>query len=338
MTRFMGCLLAAVVVAAAGGSEPFIFLQPEGNDRLRGRVLIDGDEFALQLVDRDGDGDYLGNADRLSIDLDRDGHFHPLSERHASGRPLRLRDVGTADRYEIRLLENPWRLRLIPIRGMGTLRVDLDHLRSGAVISKLNATLVSRSGIHREIQLVDEAVGIPVGSYRLERVFVEASDGRYWSIEFKNLDTKLPYTISVAKGKTTSCELLGALRLEARIAARDYLGGKLTVLPQCISETGLTLVRCEVGDLKPSDESRLAATLVNTSGSGEVIDRRSSGFACGSLCPLVFNTNGLIEPQMQIRLMIDIGPLGGVIRHQVAVKRPAYQPPASDKPFLGIEQ
>ncbi|QEF99380.1 hypothetical protein Mal15_34440 [Stieleria maiorica] len=338
MSRLMVCLLAAVVAAAAGGSEPFLPLRPEGNAELRGRVSIEGDEFALQLVDRDGDGDYLGNADRLSIDLDRDGRFHPLRERYASGRPLRLREVDAADRYEIRLLENPWRIRLIPIRGMGAIRVRLDQLQPNAVISKLNATFVSKSGIHREIQSVDEAVVIPAGSYRLQSVFIEANDGRHWSIEFKNFNAKLAYSINVAKDQTTSCALLGALHLDAQIAARDYLGGKLLVLPQFISETGLTLVRCEVGDLEPSDESRLAASLVNTSGSDKVIDRRSSGFACGSLCPLVFKTDGLIEPQMQIRLMFDIGPLGGVIRHQVAVKRPAYQPPANDKPFLNIEQ
>ncbi|MDV6033109.1 MAG: hypothetical protein F9B45_24085 [Phycisphaera sp. RhM] len=327
MTRLLGCLaLAAVFTGVINAGEPFFPLRAEDGDRLRGRVSIDGREFAMELVDRDQDGVFAGQADRLLIDFDDDGRLHPLREKYATNRPLRLRGFNAAEHFELQLLENPLRARLIPIQGMGTVEARLDALQEDAVLSKLTATLVSKSGIHRTIDSLHEAIAIPVGSYRVEEVLIEAKDGRYWAIGFRNSDINLAYSIEITKDQLTSCELLGGLSLSARVAARDYFKGKLTVLPSFVTDTGLTLVNCRVGQLEPSDESRLAASLVGIDDAQKVIDRRSSGFACKSLCPLVFETHDLIDPQMDLVLKFDIGPLGGVIRHSVPVRSTGYQP------------
>ncbi|MCO8121998.1 hypothetical protein NHH03_09640 [Stieleria sp. TO1_6] len=322
---FCSFLMMAVMAGIALCDEPFAKLVADDSDRLTGQVTIEGRELAMQLVDRDQDGDYRGSADRLMIDLDGDGRFHPLRELYAAHRPLRLRGFDAAEHYELLLLENPWRARLIPIQGMGAVKAQLQVLRDDAVISKLEATLVSQSGIHRIIESLNEPIEIPVGSYRLEDVLVEAGDGRYWSIGFSNFDSRLAYSIEVTADQITPCELLGPLKLDAKFSGGAYLKGKLTVQPRFVSETGLTLVRCRVGQREPSDESRLTASLVDLANSEEVIDRRNSGFACGSLCPVAFEAHQAIDPQMNVALRFDIGPLGGVIRHVAPVRLPGYE-------------
>ncbi len=317
--QLLGLAISAGVLAAA---EPFR-LQQVGTDRLEGTVRLDDQEVAIQIVDRDGNGVFDDPEDRLFLDLDQDGRFHPLRERFAVSPTLRLRGHSGTDRYAFSLLSDPWRVELVPIHGAGAVRAKLSvpaphgSSSSGEWIT-VSATLVSRSGLHRVLDRLDEPVEMPVGEYSIESLSLEYQGDRRWSIAFSNLQKERNYTIEVQADTVSPVELLGDLTLSARIIGAAPASGKLSIQPTLVSDTGLTLTHSRVGEQSAAADNLLVASLVQVGAkqtdSGESaasLDLKSTGFACGQFCPVNLSTRQRIVPGMLISLSFDAGPLGG---------------------------
>lgn len=337
MVRRVNLLLLLLGLMISGGmlrgSEPQR-LQPDGADRLAGLVHLDDREIALQLVDRDGNGVFDDPEDRLFLDLDSDGQFHPLRERFAVSPTLRLRGHGGTDRYAFSLHSDPWRVALVPIHGTGTVRVHLSTPGSGEASPsgqwvKVSATLASRSGLHRQLDRLDEAVEVPVGEYCVEELQLEYQGDRHWAITFRNLQKNRDYPIQVQADTESAVELLGDLTLSARIIGAAPASGKLSIQPSLMSGTGLTLTRSRVGEQSAAADNLLIASLLAIGAkprpsdeSPAPLDLKSSGFACGQFCPINLSSRQPIVPGMLISLSFDAGPLGGPMHAVVTPQLP----------------
>lgn len=313
-------------------AEQWMPLALDGENLLTGQIQIADQTFSVKLADRDQDGVFDGRGDRLYIDLDKDGRFHPLQEQFAANRPVRLNPT-KADRpqksgpYQLVLKTKPWRARLVVNQGTGYITPVLGHLTESTNISKAEATLASRSGIHRTIHSIETRLELPVGNYRIQEVSLWANDGKFWSIGFSNFNSSAPFSIEITEGDEQRVELLGPLKLSQSIGSGDLLQGKMSFNPKLVSKTGLTVTRCLAGAIQPSDESRLTATLFRPESdeTREVIDMRTSGFACGSLCPIAFQAAEPIVPEMMLALDFDCGPLGGKLNVTAPVRLPGAE-------------
>lgn len=293
-------------------------------DQLEGHILVDYQQIAIKLIDRDQNGDFNDSVDRLFLDLDGDGQFHPLKERFAVSQTLRLRGVGEADHYEFSLREDPWRVQLIPVHGSGLVRLLLSGKAPDAELIKMTATLVSRSGLHRQITQLDEPIELPTGQYRVEELGLEFQSDRRWSIAFSNFNNDLDYDIEIHTSAVTAFELLGKLTLSARVVGGALGNGKLTIQPAVISETGLTLVCSRVGQQSAVEDNRLIASLLRVGNNDQesAMDVKGTGFACGQFCPIELSSRQRVTSGMMIALKFDAGPLGGPMFVVTTAKRP----------------
>jgi hypothetical protein len=312
----------------AGEPNPLAIL---GEHELTGLVEVGDRQIAIKLFDRDQNGVFDDPADRLFLDLDGDGRFHPLKERFAVSQTLRLRDLGETDHYELMLLQDPWRVRLIPIHGTGEVQALLsspaDVEFPDAELTEMTATLVSRSGLHREINQLDQPISLPVGQYRIESLGLEFRGDRRWSIAFSNFNKNLDYLIEVRPDTVTSFELLGKLTLSARVIASALAAGRLTIQPTLVSESGLTLIRSRIGQQTAAEDNQLIASLIHIGKDKQesAIDVKGTGFACGQFCPIELTSRQRMVPGMLVALQFDAGPLGGPM-FVITTLRPPGQP------------
>lgn len=287
-----------------------------GEHQLEGLVRVGERQITIKLVDRDQNGVFDDPSDRLFLDLDDDGHFHPLKERFAVSQTIRLRNLGKTDHYELSLLRDPWRVRLIPIHGNGEIRASLATpaaVLPDTELMKMTATLVSRSGLHREITQLDQPISLPVGQYRIENLGLEFKGDRRWSIAFSNFNKDLDYQIKVRPDAITSVELLGKLTLSARVVAGSLATGRVTIQPSLVSETGLTLICSRVGAQTAAEDNQLMASLIRIGENKQepAIDVKGAGFACGQFCPIELSSRQRVVAGMMVGLQFDAGPLGG---------------------------
>jgi len=322
----------ASMVAVAG--EPF--LQTEPNE-LTGNVQIGNRLFAAKLVDRDQNGAFSDSGDRLFLDLDSNGKFHSLRERFAVSTTLRIRGIGETEQYTLEIDSDPWRIEINPVLGSGAIMPTLKLLSSDASLLEIAATIVSQTGSHSRIDAIGIEKSLPVGKYRLENVRVEVQDDRRWSIAFEQFNESAPFSIEVRADELTETDLIGKLTLSASILGGGMGAGNLTVNPSLKTQTGLTIVKSSVGKLHATQDNQLTASLVQFSKQPssdsldaktpdnlkDAVDRKGTGFACGSFCPINLSARGRLLPGMMVALQFDAGPLGGPMLELTSVKLPS---------------
>lgn len=286
-------------------------------------------QVAVEIVDRDLNGRFDDGVDRLFIDIDADGHFHPLRERFAASGVLRIRGLGKTgqtDRYQFHFNDSDRsQTKLVPIFGEGTLIASVTLDDPNAKLTKITATLVSQAGIHCRIDAADTATTLPTGRYRIDDLQLEITSEQNWLIALKNFGNRNPFWIDVKDGETTAIDLLGKLSLSASVKKNSTSGDRLMIQPTLKSETGLTLIKSLVGHQRPDTENKLTAFWVRkspktvtamlgrTDDASQVLDMGGSGFACGQFCPIGLETNDAIGPNTRIMLEFDSGPLAGFL-------------------------
>jgi len=326
-------VLITLLSGTAIAGDPFVQTIPH---ELTGNVQIGEHLFAAKLVDRDQNGVFSDSCDRLFLDLDADGRFHPLRERFAVAATLRIRGAGDTEQFTLAIQTDPWRVEIQPVVGTGAIKPTLDLLTSGATLIEVAATIVSQSGVHSQIDAINIEETLPVGRYRLETVRIEVQDDRRWSIVFQQFNKSAPFTIEVNADEMTEFDLIGKLALSASMTGAGKGTGNLRVVPTLKTETGLTIVKSSVGKLHATLDNQLTAWLIrfdkkasfnSVDANGPVgleapIDVKGTGFACGSFCPINLSAHGPLLPGMMVALQFDAGPLGGPMLQLTSVALP----------------
>lgn len=310
---------------AAFASEPVIW---SGQTQWRGVPI------AFELLDRDGNRRAGDPSDRLRLDLDADGELHPLTEQFACKSILRIDGQRVTLGLEP-IVDDPkpstgyveqaiapeharsehltgYHVTLEPLHGTGFVTIQAHAIDEAASLEEISATLVSQGGIHISIDQIDSAVEVPVGTYRVDRLTLRSKDERHWRMVFAKTRSPAQQTVSITDGQSVKFDVLGKLTLDAHLAAA--VGStQMSVAPSLTTSTGLYLVDSDVGRSQPQDENSLTASLVDLKSADDpkVIAISSTGFACGTFCPITFNDLSPLTPTHAVWMQFDAGPLGG---------------------------
>jgi hypothetical protein len=241
-----------------------------------GSLDLGGTSYRALLTDGDADGCLnTPGADRLWIDLDRDGRFDPVTEQFLLGTPIRhggrtylVRPdaAGSAVRVQLRPQE------------AGTLRLRLGPHR-GRAIERFSAQLVSDFGELVTVGAEGEALAVPAGRYRVEALSVRLTDarGRRWSYRFAGGGRG----VRVDPGKETSADALDRVTLAVGLrgpAGGVSPGGTVAVTPRLSTPAGLYLADCTVQEAGEGQPTSWYASIGLLDAQGGVVDQARSGF------------------------------------------------------------
>jgi hypothetical protein len=242
-----------------------------------GRLELNGQVYDALLTDHNADGCFdKADADRIWIDLSRDGVFDALTEQFPLGTPL---TVG-ARTYLIRPSAdgNTVTVRDRPTE-RGTLRLELGS-KSAIQPAQFAAQLVSEWGELVTVNHVGEPVSVPIGRYAIEAVTCQLTDtqGRIWSYHFAGeprfslfVESKREATLDLFRGLT--------LRIRHTVPPEGVAPGQeFQVTPDLRTPEGLELVNAEFVDRNNGDPTSVSADIQLLASDGSVVDRISSGF------------------------------------------------------------
>jgi hypothetical protein len=242
-----------------------------------GRLELNGQLYDALLTDHNGDGCFdKPDADRIWIDLNRDGLFDPLTEQFPLGAPL---TVGSrtyllrprADGSTVAVRERPTE--------RGTLRLELGS-RSPIKPAQFAAQLVSEWGELLTVKRLGEPVSVPTGRYAVEAVTCQLPDdeGRLWSYRFVG---EPRFLLLVDTKRQAALHLFEGLELHIRhTVPREGVapGQEFQVTPDLRSPEGLELIYAEFTDRNSGGSTSPSADIELLSPDGSMVDRTSSGF------------------------------------------------------------
>jgi hypothetical protein len=241
-----------------------------------GRLDLGGPAYEALLTDHNADGRFdTPGADRVWIDLDRDGSFDALTEQFALGTPV---TVGSrtfliqprADGGVVKVRERPL--------ARGTVRLALP-LRPGVKVRAFSAQLVSDWGELVLVKSADEPVALPVGRYTIEALSCELSHGAgpVWSYGFFGEGR---YHLEVTADRETICRPLAELSLASRRSPAGLIApkGELRVTPSLRTPQGLELMYANFVAPDSAETTSASAAIELLASDGSIADRASSGF------------------------------------------------------------
>jgi hypothetical protein len=218
--------VSAFVILQRPGHEPrkvqrTVMLRRTGDGGLRyavrgyvsGTLHLGAQTCAVLLADGNADGCFDSpGADRIWIDLDRDGRFDPLTEQFPLGQPLSV-DGKTylfkpaVDGSDVQVRERP--------AETGTLRLTLLD-GSTRDVADFTAELVSDWGELVALRRLGQAESLPVGRYVVESLAFQLTDraGRKWQYRFGGTRR---FAIEISPGRETSIPLLQRLALSLTV-------------------------------------------------------------------------------------------------------------------------
>jgi hypothetical protein len=241
-----------------------------------GSLDLGGTSYRALLTDGNADGCLnTPGADRLWIDLDRDGRFDPVTEQFLLGTPIR--HGGRTYLVRPDASASAVRVQLRP-QEAGTLRLRLGPHR-GRAVERFSAQLVSDFGELVTVGAEGEAVAVPAGRYRMEALSVRLIDarGRRWSYRFAGGNAAL----RVGPGKETTADVLDWVTLAVGLrgpAGGVQPGGTVAVTPRLSTPAGLYLADCTVQETGEREPAAWFASVRLLDGQGGLIDQASSGF------------------------------------------------------------
>ena len=242
-----------------------------------GRLELDGQLYDALLTDHNADGCFdRPEADRIWIDLNRDGVFDPLTEQFPLGTPLTIGSRTylirpSADGSTVTVRDRPTE--------RGTLRLELTS-KSGIKPSQFAAQLVSEWGELVTVNHRGEPVSVPVGRYAVEAVTCQLTDaeGRVWS--YRLAGEQRFHLIVETKGEV-ACNLLAGLALHIRHTVPPdgaAPGQDFQVTPTLRTPAGLELINAEFVDRYGSSATSASADIQLLAPDRSIVDRTSSGF------------------------------------------------------------
>ena len=277
--------------------------------QLHGTLSLNGRKVLAAVEDRNSNGNWTDRDDRLYIDVNGDGKWNVLDERFSSQELPFIE----GQRYTLAFQNDE--LNLVPLDGTGTLQAEIQLLNSKASIEICRAVLASTDGVHITLDSLDRSTELPVGEYEIKQVTLRLHDERVWSMVFESYG-KGGTRIKITKDSQSTIDLLGELKLESNILSGSLESSHeapLMVQPMCICETGLYLARCTVGTSEPDDDSLLTGIISVANGSVKRIGIETTGFACGTFCPIRFPKLENDVGAVSVHLQFDSGPLAGLL-------------------------
>jgi hypothetical protein len=242
-----------------------------------GQLELDGQRYDALLTDHNADGCFdTPDADRIWIDLNRDGRFDPLTEQFPLGTPL---SVGSrtylirpsADGSTVTVRDRPTE--------RGTLRLELAG-KSAIRPTHFAAQLVSEWGELVTVHRLGEPVSLPIGRYAIEAVTCRLSDaeGRLWSYR---LAGERRFDLVVDPKRETAFDVVAGLALNTRHTVPPEgaaPGQEFQVTPLLRTPEGLELINAEYVDRTSGEPTSASADIQLLASDGSVVDRISSGF------------------------------------------------------------
>jgi hypothetical protein len=221
----------------------------------QGEVTFNNAPRAARYEDRDANGSWFDPDDRLFIDLDGDGKIDSITERLAGSG---LRQLGGL-LYAVGGDRTGRSLTLTEIRQRGRVLPQLTLKSPTAQITRLSATLVSQQGIRVDLTEVDlgQAVEVPIGQWQVSWVEVELAEAQQRYLFRFAAASRGQFANAVTADQETTMELLGDLRLDARVSVNRGAMTTLSIAPGLYSESGLYLLLSRVGRDRPEAENRL---------------------------------------------------------------------------------
>lgn len=308
-----------ILIRRDGGS-----LSVANRGHLHGKIQWNQQTVSAMIEDRNCNGLWTDSDDRLHIDWNEDGKFNALRERFSCQGSPNIQ----GQRYALAFVDDCLSLKVL--EGTGRLSATVTLLYSDAEVTKCSAVLASADGIHVTINALNETMEIPIGRYSVKELRLGLKDDRVWSLIFEQDSNKKGTTVDVEKNKSTTIDLLGALKLSAKVNRKldsDATLEPVIVQPMLHTTTGMYLSRCTVGKTVAQDDNTLTAALVHQErGQRKLTAIESTGFGCGAFCPITFTGKELSDKQGFIELSFDSGPLAGMMIETVGAESKVATP------------
>jgi hypothetical protein len=242
-----------------------------------GKLRLGDQDYAALLADGNADGCFDSPAaDRIWIDLDRDGRFDALTEQFPLGKPLTVGGKTyllkpAPDGSAVQVHERPAQ--------RGTLRLTLlDQPALNA--TQFTAQLVSNWGELVSVSQLGQELSLPVGRYAVEALAFQLTDaaGRKWQYHFSG---SRRFDIEVAAGRETATAVLRGLALGMTLeSGKEAIrpGEGIEVTPALRTAAGLYLVNCQTCERKSDRFASGSADICLLGLAAAVLDRAASGF------------------------------------------------------------
>ena len=279
-----------------------------------GKTDFSGVDVDYLIRDEDCDGQLSGSADSLQIDLNGDHQYDPIRERFSLSKIFRH----DGKQYAVALDIDTANMKVREVSDFGKLSIQFTSTTDAMKApTRFTAVLVSDLGIRVTASSFDTILTVPTGDYRLDSAVLWWDDTPKWRMIFSRFDDS-GITCKVAKDEEATIELLGRVTLGAKTnAIKNEVSTTITLSPHFKSTSGLYLTHAGTGHNAATIDVplRAFAWTKNDDGRSRVIAIGTSGFACGTFCPVPMN---LAKHNVtSITLTFDAGPLGGKLNGEL---------------------
>ncbi len=202
----------------------------------------------VRRVDGDANGLFADVRDRLLIDLNHDGQWHPLIEQFAYLPVLKL----PRGRYAVRSDRLGKTLSLTEVNGTGSLRVVVNKLTPQAKLVAFEAMVFSDDGSAYSLKEMNQPLSVPVGRYAMGSVTmtIDTGDKNLWHFVFSRSGRVSDHDWqSVSADGDAVLEAIGTTRFELGTAheIRAKPGEAVNFSPAMTTEAGLLINLCARG-------------------------------------------------------------------------------------------
>jgi hypothetical protein len=280
---------------------------------MEGMVAIGGQAHAARRVDANANGFFADPADRVWFDLNNDKQWDPLSEQFPYVPVLTLNN----QRYGLRGDAAGTRLTLEPLTAEGRIRLRLGDWAKGVTVTRLDVMLAGDDGSAFAMNTQGAAIAMPAGRYAVGSVAisVQGTDDSQPThfIFFRVGVDRATRWHELKKDQELSIDPIGQLRFALEIDPRVRKPGEMIrVQPQLFTADGLLINSCLIGDSERGvrGDNDKYCTLKLTGANNRAIEERTTGFACGTFCPISMSIPKDADGKLQISAEFDPGPLG----------------------------
>ncbi len=237
-----------------------------------GKADFGGQLRTAKIEDRNANGLWFDQEDRLFVDFNGDNKLNRLTERIPAQGMRKIR--GTV--YAIAGSMRGDKVSLSEVTGSGFVTPTLNLIADNAKITSIKGRLGSKSGIGIPIESVDTPIEIPVGDWHVESLIIEITDGDR-IFEFTFLPVKPKPLVSIADTEKKEVELLGEIKLSAGVSTQQEDAKTfMTLTPTIKTESGCYMMGSKSGKRSPNNENRLVAY---SSSPDRDLEVGSSGFS-----------------------------------------------------------
>ncbi len=231
------------------------FLRMATAGSMQGTVLFQGQSRLARYEDRDANGSWFDLDDRLFVDLNGDGKIDSITERMAGSGMRQLGGI----LYAISGDRTGRSLAINEVRERGQLVPQLTLDSETARVTRLSAALVSQQGMRIDVThaQLGQPIEVPIGNWQVSFLEVDLTEGdQAYYFRFAAM-SRGQFATSVAAEEETTVELLGELKLSARLSFNRGEQTMLLITPSLYSQSGMYLIISRAGPNRAEMENRL---------------------------------------------------------------------------------